>query len=186
MISVLIFGFLWWSSSWRWQPHIGVCRLLWPLLRAGMAVLTQFFLQNVFFICIPEPQKKFGRIFWCFTPQKETFFFIGGAWLARFPELRACPHFWKSAALGNHINPRWEYRPDHFSGIEGMPSFLEKCSRWSFLVMAIIHIDAKWTCDRVNTGWFIEYLSVRLASQYNDIFLCPSSAVMKIWRHKHA
>ena len=24
----LIFGFLWWSSRWRWQPPIGGCRLL--------------------------------------------------------------------------------------------------------------------------------------------------------------
>ena len=74
----------------------------------------------------------------CLTPPKETFFFAGGAWLARFPELRVYPQFWKSAALGNHIGPRWKYQSDHFSGIEGMPSFLEKCSRWRFLVMAII------------------------------------------------
>ena len=144
-----------------------------------------FFAKCIFYMH-PGAAKKIWPTFFVFYPPKRDVFFIGGAWLARFPELRACPHFWKSAALGNHIGPRWEYRPDHFSGIEGMPSFLEKCSRWSFLVMAIIHIDAQWTCDRVNTGWFIEYLSVCLASQYNAIFLCPSSAVMKIWRHKHA
>ena len=37
MISlILIFGFLCRSSSWWLWPHIGVCRLLWPLLRAWM------------------------------------------------------------------------------------------------------------------------------------------------------
>ena len=82
-------------------------------------------------------KKKIGPLFLCLTPQKRRFF-AGGAWLARFPELRVYPQFWKSAALGNHIGPRWKYQSDHFSGIEGMPSFLEKCSRWRFLVMAII------------------------------------------------
>ena len=80
---LLIFGFLFWSSSWRWQPPIGVCRLLWPLLRAGMAFLTHFFLQNVFFICIPEPEKKLHKFFLQFYPLKELFF----SWLPRFPEL---------------------------------------------------------------------------------------------------
>ena len=47
-------------SSWWWQPPMSVCKLCWPLLRAGMAVLDQFFLKNVFFICIEKPPKKFG------------------------------------------------------------------------------------------------------------------------------
>ena len=39
---LLIIGFLFWSSSWRWQPHIGVCRLLWSLLsRAQWERLTE-------------------------------------------------------------------------------------------------------------------------------------------------
>ena len=136
-----------------------------------------FFLQNVFFICIPEPQKKFGQLFLCFTPPKETFFFIGGAWLARFPELRACPHFWKSAALGNHIGPRWEYRPDHFSGIEGMPSFLEKCSRWSFLVMATTHINAQWTCE------LSEHCSALGDSLNIWVFVLPASTMLFSFAH---
>ena len=37
------FGYLWWSSSWWWQPHIARCKLFCPLWRAGMTVLRQFF-----------------------------------------------------------------------------------------------------------------------------------------------
>ena len=53
---LFIYGFLYWSSRWRLGPQIGVCRLLWPLLRAGMAVLT-LFLQNVIVKSITKPQK---------------------------------------------------------------------------------------------------------------------------------
>ena len=49
MISlILIFGFLCRSSSWRPWPHIGGCRLVWPLLRPQMTVLDQFFCKICF------------------------------------------------------------------------------------------------------------------------------------------
>ena len=75
---LFVFGFLYWSSSWRLGPHIGVCRLLWPLLRAGMAVLTHFFLQNVFSIYKTRAQKKFGNPVGGFTPPKKGFFPVPG------------------------------------------------------------------------------------------------------------
>ena len=49
MISlILILGFLCRSSSWRPWPHIGGCRLVWPLLRPQMTVLDQFFCKICF------------------------------------------------------------------------------------------------------------------------------------------
>ena len=71
---LFIFGFLYWSSSWRLGPQMGVCRLLWSLLRAEMAVLTHFFLQNVFSIYKTRAQKKFDNILGGFTPPKKGFF----------------------------------------------------------------------------------------------------------------
>ena len=35
------------------------------------------FLQNVHFMSIMEPQKKFGRLFFSFTPPNKTFFPMG-------------------------------------------------------------------------------------------------------------
>ena len=63
----LLFGFLWWSSSWRWQPHIGWCRLLWPLPRAGMAVLTHFFCK-MYFLYVSWGHKTFLTGFWGVLP----------------------------------------------------------------------------------------------------------------------
>ena len=86
-----------------------------------------FFLQNVFFICIRKPQKKFGWFFLGFTPSKRRFFLEGvagwpdfqkwgaplifgklhhkeiafvfgrGTWLTTFPKLRGAPQFRNSA-----------------------------------------------------------------------------------------
>ena len=40
---LLLIGYWCWSSSWRWQPHIRGCRLHYPLPRAEMRFLVQFF-----------------------------------------------------------------------------------------------------------------------------------------------
>ena len=50
------------SSSWRWQPQIGLCRLLRPLLRAGMTVLTQFFCK-MYFLYVSRGRKKKRAVF---------------------------------------------------------------------------------------------------------------------------
>ena len=98
---LFIFGFLCWSSSWRWQPHIGVCRLLWPLLRAGMAVLTQFFCK-MYFLCVSQSRKKSWATFFWFYPLKELFFSRRGSLavqISREVVLQAQePPLWKSAA----------------------------------------------------------------------------------------
>ena len=83
-----IFGFLYWSSSWRWGPHIGVCRLLWPLPRAGMAVLTQFFAKCILYMH-PGAPKKFDNFLGVLPPETASFL-GGGPWLPRFPELGFC------------------------------------------------------------------------------------------------
>ena len=71
---LFIFGFLYWSSSWRWQPHIGVCRLLWPLLRAGMAVLTQFFCKMYFLYVSQSRKKNVSNFFLVLPPETAVFF----------------------------------------------------------------------------------------------------------------
>ena len=71
---LFVFGFLYWSSSWRWRPNIGVCRLFWPLLRAGMAVLTQFFSKMYFLYVSPSRQKKLTDFFLVLPPEKAVFF----------------------------------------------------------------------------------------------------------------
>ena len=66
----LVFGFLWWSSSWRWRPHIGGCRLLWPPLRAGIAVLTQFFCKKYFLYVWRELTKNLAAFLGFLPPKK--------------------------------------------------------------------------------------------------------------------
>ena len=64
-----------------------------------MAILTQFFCKCIFYIH-PEAAKKNWPTFFVFYPPKRDVFFIGGAWLARFPGLRVYPQFWKSDQPG--------------------------------------------------------------------------------------
>ena len=71
---LFIFGFLYWSSSWRLGPHIGVCRLLWPLLRAGMAVLTHFFCKMYFLYASRSRKKNLTTFLGVLPLQKKVFF----------------------------------------------------------------------------------------------------------------
>jgi len=57
------------KTSWWWQTHIGGCRLLGPLLSAGMAVLNHFLLQ-MYFSNVSQGRKKIGQFFLGFTPSK--------------------------------------------------------------------------------------------------------------------
>ena len=68
MIFVLTIGSLCWSSSWWWQPHISGSEIFGPLLRAGLANLDQFFLQNVNFVYVGKLWTKFGGFSRCFCP----------------------------------------------------------------------------------------------------------------------
>ena len=90
-----------WSSSWWWQPHIGVCRLFWPLLRAGMAVLTQFFCK-MYFLCVSQSRKKkLGNFFLVLPPERAVFSRRGSlaVQISREVVLPAQePPLWKSAA----------------------------------------------------------------------------------------
>ena len=89
------------SSSWRWQPHIGLCRLLRPLLRAGMTVLTQFFCKMYFLYVLASRKKNWDRFFSVFPPERAVFF-RRGSLTSRFVKIEVVPaeqpHFWQSAA----------------------------------------------------------------------------------------
>ena len=87
---LFIFGFLFWSSSWCLQPNIGVSFSVWPLPRAGMVVLDQFF-SKMYFLYIWRSQNKNFTKFWeVLPPQKKVYFRTLGVsqklWLNR-------PHF---------------------------------------------------------------------------------------------
>ena len=74
---LFIFGFLCWSSSWWWRPHIDSGKLLGPLLRAGMAVLDQFFCKMYFLYVSRSRQKNLGNFFWVLPLQRRRFFQLG-------------------------------------------------------------------------------------------------------------
>ena len=60
---LFVFGFLWWSSSWQWLPHIAGCKLCWPLLRAGLAVFVQF-VYKMYFFYVSRGRKKIWATFY--------------------------------------------------------------------------------------------------------------------------
>ena len=61
-----LFGFLYWSSSWQWLPHIGGCKNFGSLLRAGITVFAHFFCK-MYFLYVSRSHKKnlvhFLRVF---------------------------------------------------------------------------------------------------------------------------
>ena len=61
-----LFGFLYWSSSWQWLPHISGCKNFGPLLRAGITVFAHFFCK-MYFLYVSRSHKKilvhFLRVF---------------------------------------------------------------------------------------------------------------------------
>ena len=73
MISVLSFGYLYWSSSRRWQAHIRGCKLLRPLLRAEMGDFGSIF-REIYFLWVwwTSTQKNLVQIFRVLPPK--TFF----------------------------------------------------------------------------------------------------------------
>ena len=87
---LFIFGFLFWSSSWCLRPHIGVSFSVWPLLRAGMVVLDQFFSKMYFLYIWRSQNKNFTKFCEVLPPQKKVYFRTLGVsqklWLNR-------PHF---------------------------------------------------------------------------------------------
>ena len=135
---------------------MSVCKLCWPLLRAGMAVLDQFFCKMYFLYVSRSRQKKLVDFFGVLPPQKGIFldevagwpdfqkwgaplnfgklhhkeiaFVFGrGSWLTTFPKLRGAPHFRKPAEY--EVLLWWLQSPHHPSILEIRPSFLEKWGR---------------------------------------------------------
>ena len=85
---LLLIGYLCWSSSWRWQPHIRGCRLLYPLPRAGMRFLTQFFCKMYFLYILSCRKSKKQHFFAIFNPQKMYFLWTPWGQVATLPDLR--------------------------------------------------------------------------------------------------
>ena len=121
----LLFGFLCWSSSWRWQPHIGWCRLLWPLLRAGMAVLTHFFCKR-YFLYMSWGHKTFLTGFWGVLPCQN-----GPKFQALvlnelvFRNWGAPLNFWKLLSTSTDRFQAYSPQRDGFQKLRGAPQFLE-------------------------------------------------------------
>ena len=71
---LFIFGFLFWSSSWCLQPNIGVSFSVWPLPRAGMVVLDQFFSKMYFLYIWRSPPKNLTEFWGGLAPQNKVYF----------------------------------------------------------------------------------------------------------------
>ena len=169
-----------WSSSWRWQPHIGVCRLLWPLLRARMAVLTDFFCK-MYFLCVSQSRKKtLGNFFFGFTPWKSCFFLVGGPWLSRFPGRWFCRH--RNHLSGKVLHSVSDGLSINYDHLSGCPDFqrggsagrgttsLEKCCTaflmgWA-LIMMFGHDNFGWkrmvSESEIQTGKITEVVLLAL------------------------
>ena len=87
LYSVLSFGYLYWSSSWRWQAHMRGYKLLRPL-KSRNGRFWPGFSRNVFSMGMIEPPKKLG-----FTSQK---------WLFCPTSLPLCRN-WGSTEAQDHI-----------------------------------------------------------------------------------
>ena len=99
---LFIFGFLYWSSSWRWQPHIGVCRLLWPLLRAGMVLLAQFFCK-MYFVYASRSRKKNLTTFFLVWPPKTAAFFRRGSLAGRISRIVVLPDYYQIGRISRIV-----------------------------------------------------------------------------------
>ena len=58
--------------SWQWRPHIAGCKLFLTLLRAELAALTQFFLQNVSMVYVRKPKPQKLGVFFIFNPPEKA------------------------------------------------------------------------------------------------------------------
>jgi len=67
---LFIFGFMWWSSSWQWLPHIAGGKMFTSLLRAGLTVLVQFFCKMYFLYVSWGCKKNLATFFSFFSPPK--------------------------------------------------------------------------------------------------------------------
>ena len=66
---LFVFGFLWWRSSWQWQPHIVRGKMLTSLLRAGLTVFGHFFCKMYFLWVWRSRRKNLADFFWVFPPK---------------------------------------------------------------------------------------------------------------------
>ena len=121
----LLFGFLWWSSSWRWQPHIGWCRLLWPLPRAGMAFLTHFFCK-MYFLYVSWGHKTFLTGFWGVLPCQKGPKFLASVLNELVSRNWGAPlNFRKLLSTSTDKFQAYSPQRDGFQKLRGAPQFPE-------------------------------------------------------------
>ena len=85
---LLLIGYWCRSSSWWWQPHIRGCRLHYPLPRAEMRFLVQFF-SKMYLLYVSIWWKNWKPHFFAiFNPSKTQFSWTLWDHLATFPDLR--------------------------------------------------------------------------------------------------
>ena len=72
MIFVLLIGHWCRSSSWRWQPHIRWCRLHYPLPKAEMRFMVQFFSKCIFYMFLFGEKIENSTFLPFLTPQKRN------------------------------------------------------------------------------------------------------------------
>ena len=129
---LFIFGFMWWSSSWQWLPHIAGGKMFTSLLRAGLTVLVQFFCKMYFLWVSWGCKKNLVQFFLDLLPQMAVFF------PERVPGWPDC-QIW-----GLALNPgkvQCEEITFVFGGrirmttlleLRAVPSFLANCRTWKF------------------------------------------------------
>ena len=92
---LFIFGFMWWSSSWQWLPHIAGGKMFTSLLRAGLTVLVQFFCK-MYILWVSWSRNFFWQTFFEFYPPKRDVFSKGGqnVRMGGWPISLSSPLFW--------------------------------------------------------------------------------------------
>ena len=103
---LFVFGFLWWSSSWQWQPHIVRGKMLMSLLRARLAVFGHFFAKCIFY-GYDEATEKIWQTFLSFFPKNWMINSTHGAFRGVFEICGLIRKFWKTPVLAcNQLSNR--------------------------------------------------------------------------------
>ena len=92
IIFVLTIGYLFWLSSWWWQPHIGGCKFFSALLRGGLTDFGQFFLKIYLSYMWRGHTKKMGQFRTLFPLQNGCFLQMGRGFsrkVGNFPDMWA-------------------------------------------------------------------------------------------------
>ena len=105
--------------------QVGVCRLLWSLLRAGMAVLTHFFCKR-YFLYVSRGHKTFLTGFWGFLPSQKGPKFLASVLNELFSRNWGAPlNFRKLLSTSTDKLQANSPQRDGFQKLRGAPQFPE-------------------------------------------------------------